>query len=70
MFTEYKANRPRMPDEIRVAAPRIRELLGAMGIPLVSVPGVEADDVIGSLATRAISDGFAVAIASPDKVRF
>lgn len=68
MFSDYKANRPAMPEEIRIAAPRIKELLTAMGVPLVSVPGVEADDVIGSLSTRAISDGFAIAIASPDKV--
>lgn len=68
IFPHYKAQRRPMPEEIKEATPRIQELLSAMLVPLLSVPGVEADDVIGSISTRARAEGFAVAIASPDKV--
>ncbi len=45
-------------------------LVEAIGIPVLAVPGVEADDVCGSLAVRALRDGFQVVVVSPDKVRF
>ena len=68
VFQGYKAQRPPMPEGIKLAVPRIKEILATMGIPNLSVPGVEADDTIGSVATRAVEEGFAVAVASPDKV--
>ncbi len=52
MYPEYKANRPPMPDELRVQIEPLHELVRAMGLPLISIEGVEADDVIGTLATR------------------
>ena len=57
-----------MPETVKEALPRIREVLEVMGIPTLRVHGVEADDVIGTVATRAVDEGFFVAIASPDKV--
>ena len=68
VFQGYKAQRPPMPEGIKLAVPRIKEILATMGIPVLSVPGIEADDTIGSVATRAVEEGFAVAVASPDKV--
>ena len=58
-----------MPDEIREALPRLYELLQKMGLPLFRLDGVEADDVIATLAVRALARGMRVDIASPDKVR-
>jgi hypothetical protein len=51
----YKGQRPEAPPEVRAAAPRIRELLRAMGVAEVCAPGVEADDVIGTLAVRGVA---------------
>ncbi|CAK0782361.1 hypothetical protein CVIRNUC_005650 [Coccomyxa viridis] len=67
MYTDYKAQRPPMPDAMKLAIPKIQQLLQILGIPVMRVAGVEADDVIGTVATRAHADGFVVAIASPDK---
>lgn len=67
LFKEYKGQRPPMPEEIKDAIPQVEEMLEIMSIPMLRVPGVEADDVIGCLATRAVADGFGVAIVSPDK---
>jgi DNA polymerase-1 len=52
-FDEYKANRARMPDELRYQMDRIREVIGAFNIPIVTCEGYEADDVLGTLAKRA-----------------
>ena len=49
IYPEYKANRPPMPDALRAQIEPTHEVIRAMGIPLLSVPGVEADDVIGTL---------------------
>ncbi|MBT4522480.1 MAG: DNA polymerase I, partial [Halieaceae bacterium] len=49
MYSAYKANRPPMPDELREQIEPIHEIIKGMGLPLVCVPGVEADDVIGTL---------------------
>jgi hypothetical protein len=68
LFPGYKGQRPETPPDIIKALPRIQEVLRAMNIPEVRAAGVEADDVIGTLATRAVKEGFMVAIASPDKV--
>lgn len=70
MFKEYKAQRPASPDEIKTAIPQLTSLLKSLRVPLLRESGVEADDVIGTLALRALDEGFQVAIASPDKVKF
>lgn len=57
-----------MPDEIREALPILYTMMGLMNLPLFRVPGVEADDVIATLAVRALGAGMSVEIASPDKV--
>ncbi|KAK9915428.1 hypothetical protein WJX75_009044 [Coccomyxa subellipsoidea] len=67
MYSDYKAQRPPMPDAMKLAIPKIQVLLEILSIPVLRVAGVEADDVIGTVAKRAIEDGFLVAIASPDK---
>ena len=67
MYPQYKANRPPMPDDLRVQLAYLLEIIPAMGLPLVSVPGIEADDVIGTLATRAVEEGYRVRIISSDK---
>lgn len=56
IYPEYKANRSAMPDDLRSQIPLIHEIVRAMGWPLVMVEGVEADDVIGTLAARATAD--------------
>lgn len=65
--TTYKAERQEMPEDIRSAIPVIKEIVRAYRIPLVEVPGYEADDVIGTLATRAAAQGFTVYMMTPDK---
>ena len=53
IYSEYKANRPPMPDELRSQIEPIHDIIRAMGMPLISVEGVEADDVIGTYAVQA-----------------
>ena len=67
MFAEYKANRPPMPAELREQIEPIHEIVRAMGLPLLEVDGVEADDVIGTLAAIASAGGHAVVISTGDK---
>lgn len=67
LFKGYKGQRPETPEEVKAAIPRIRSILTALGIAELCVPGVEADDVIGTVAVRGVDEGMAVAIASPDK---
>ena len=67
MYPEYKANRPRMPDELRSQIEPIHTIVEAMGIPLVVESGVEADDVIGTLAVQAVQAGLEVVISTGDK---
>ena len=55
MYSEYKANRSAMPDDLREQIAPIHEMIKAMGLPLISVEGVEADDVIGTYAAQATS---------------
>jgi len=66
-FEQYKAQRPETPEDIRKAVPVIKQLLEAMNIPVLEVPGFEADDVIGTLAHQAEEAGFEVYMATPDK---
>lgn len=67
IFKEYKAHRPPMPDELREQIEPIHELVKAMGLPFLCVEGVEADDVIGTLAVQASEAGLPVVISTGDK---
>ena len=67
LYDEYKANRPPMPDDLRPQNEQIKELVVAMGIKSISITGVEADDVIGTLAVAASNAGVATFISSSDK---
>ncbi len=67
MFPEYKAQRPPMPDELREQIEPIHAIVRAMGLPLLCVEGVEADDVIGTLARQAAARGRPVVISTGDK---
>ena len=66
-YEQYKAQREETPEDIRWAVPRIKQLLEAMNIPVLDVPGYEADDVIGTLAHKAEKEDFEVYMATPDK---
>ena len=67
LYADYKANRPPMRDELREQIGPVKEIIEAMGLPLLVVPGVEADDVIGTLARQADDKGTAVVISTTDK---
>ncbi len=67
MYPEYKANRPPMPDDLRCQIEPLHNVIRAMGLPLICVPGVEADDVIGTLAYQASQAGMPVLISTGDK---
>ena len=66
-YEQYKAQRPETPEDIKKAVPVIKQLLEAMNIPVLEVPGFEADDVIGTLAKQGEQAGFEVYMATPDK---
>jgi DNA polymerase-1 len=63
----YKANRQETPDDIVTSIPYIKEIIKAMNMPVVEIPGYEADDLIGTLAVKAAAEGFECYIVSPDK---
>ncbi|MCE9686202.1 DNA polymerase I [Shewanella sp. AS16] len=67
MYSEYKAHRPAMPDDLRSQIEPLHRIIKALGLPLVCVPGVEADDVIGTLARSASAEGRATLISTGDK---
>jgi DNA polymerase I len=67
LFAAYKANRPPMPDELRAQVDPLLETIAAMGIPLLRIEGVEADDVIGTLAREASAAGRDTVISTGDK---
>ena len=67
IYDLYKANRPPMPDELRVQIEPLHEIIKAQGLPLISIAGVEADDVIGTLAVAATDAGYEVLISTGDK---
>jgi len=67
MFPEYKANRDATPEDIKTAVPYIKNLLEGFNIPVIEVPGYEADDVIGTMAKEAEKEGFTVYMMTPDK---
>jgi DNA polymerase-1 len=66
-FTEYKANRQEMPDDLASQLPYIMRLCDAYNVPMINAPGFEADDVIGTLALQAAKKGLQVVIVSNDK---
>jgi DNA polymerase-1 len=67
LFEAYKAHRPPMPDDLRAQIQPLLDAVEGMGLPLLRVVGVEADDVIGTLATRGSKAGFSVLISTGDK---
>lgn len=67
MYAEYKANRPPMPDDLRTQIAPIHEIIVAMGLPLLVIEGVEADDVIGTLSHQATALGIETVISTGDK---
>jgi len=67
LFAEYKAHRPPMPDDLRPQVEPLIDAVRAMGLPLLRIEGVEADDVIGTLAKRAEREGLRVVISTGDK---
>ncbi|EKO3576565.1 DNA polymerase I [Vibrio metschnikovii] len=67
MYDQYKAHRPPMPDDLRCQIEPLHQIIRAMGLPLISIEGVEADDVIGTLAAQASQAGMPVLISTGDK---
>ncbi len=67
MYSEYKANREKQPEDITTAFPYIRKIIQGMNIPILEKSGFEADDVIGTIAKKAEKDGFKVYMMTPDK---
>lgn len=67
VYPEYKANRPPMPDELRSQIEPLHAIIKSMGLPIIVEPGVEADDVIGTLARQASEEGRATIISTGDK---
>ena len=67
MYSEYKANRPPMPDDLRTQIAPIHKIIEAMGLPLLAIEGVEADDVIGTIAQEQAKLGNSVLISTGDK---
>lgn len=70
MYKEYKATRTGMPDELASQMPIIKELIDALGVTAVELPGAEADDIIGTIAKNASGQGFQVLVLSGDKDLF
>ncbi|WP_144211686.1 DNA polymerase I [Shewanella donghaensis] len=67
MYSEYKAQRPAMPDDLRTQIAPLHAIIHALGLPLICIPGVEADDVIGTIALKASKEGRATLISTGDK---
>jgi len=67
LFADYKAHRPPMPDDLRVQIAPMMALVGALGFPILRIDGVEADDVIGTLALQAAASGIDVVVSTGDK---
>ncbi|MEY8206026.1 MAG: DNA polymerase I [Bermanella sp.] len=67
IYSDYKANRPPMPEDLRCQIKPIHDIIAAMGLPLLVIDGVEADDVIGTLAQQATEQGIETIISTGDK---
>ena len=70
LVADYKANRPAMPDDLAEQIPYVHRACEALGVPILSCQGFEADDVIGTVAERATSEGYQVVIVTGDKDMF
>ena len=68
LYPDYKANRPPMPDELRAQVQPMCDIVQALGFPILRIEGVEADDVIGTLALEAALEGSLVTISTSDSV--
>jgi DNA polymerase-1 len=66
-YSQYKANRPKMDDDLAVQIPYVRRVCEALRLPIIEVPGFEADDVIATLSHQAVAQGFRVVVVSGDK---
>ncbi len=66
-YKEYKATRKETPDELKVQIPKIKEIIKLWGINILEIPGYEADDIIATIAEKAVNKGFKVIIVTPDK---
>ena len=67
LYPEYKATREKMPDDLRTQLDRIRDLVGAFNIPQLTLPNMEADDVLGTISKQAVEQGLDVHIATGDR---
>ncbi|OQX55042.1 MAG: DNA polymerase I [Candidatus Cloacimonas sp. 4484_209] len=67
IFKEYKATREKMPDELKDQLPKVKEVVNALGIPIIEIDGYEADDVLGTLARCAVGKNFYVTLVTFDK---
>lgn len=67
LYKDYKATRPPMPDDLQVQIPYIKQITKAFNLPVIEIPGYEADDIIGTLAYRAEESGFASVMVTGDK---
>ena len=67
LYDQYKANRPSMPDDLRVQIEPLHQIIRAMGLPLIIESGIEADDVMGVLAKQAEKQGYEIIISTGDK---
>ncbi len=67
LYSEYKATRLKMPEEIKISVPYIKEIIRGFNIPIIEIEGYEADDVIGTLAKKAEKEGFIVYMMTSDK---
>jgi DNA polymerase I len=67
MYEAYKANRDAQPEDISIALPYIRKIVEGFQIPIIEIPGFEADDAIGTIAKQAEAEGFTVYMVTPDK---
>ena len=68
LYPEYKANRPPMPEDLRAQVEPMRRIVEALGFPLLCVEGVEADDVIGTLALQGAAQGIEVTISPATRI--
>src|SRR5436190_19432724 len=66
-FAEYKAQRQAMPEDLSLAMPHVRRMIEAFNIPILTCDGYEADDIIGTLVTKAAREGFVTYMVTPDK---
>ena len=67
MFEAYKGTRKPMPEELHEQVPVIKEVLASMGIPILTRPGYEADDILGTIAKRCAAQGVEVSVVSGDR---